>query len=126
NTAQTDRSTVISDRLQADVGASGLGRLVITSPTLTSVKVAEDVPGSPFGLKLAAISSSLTGATVTGPTGTPSFVSVDLGATNPNDGDTVSFAFNLPDGTTDSIELTASIATPPQVGSFAMRADSTV
>src|SRR5436305_4339448 len=84
-TTQAGLKTVISERLQADVGTSGLGRLVITSPTLTSMKVAEDVPGSPFGLKVAAISSSLTGATVTGPTGTPSFVSVDLGATNPND-----------------------------------------
>src|SRR5712671_2995326 len=123
-TTQAGLKTVISERLQADVGTSGLGRLVITSPTPTSVKVAEDVPGSPFGLKLAAISSSLTGATVTGPTGTPSFVSVDLGASN--DGDTVSFKFNLPDGTTDSIQLTASSATPPPAGSFAIGVNSTV
>src|SRR6266852_9628971 len=73
-TTQAGLKTVISERRQADVGTSGLGRLIITSPTLTSVKVAEDVAGSPFGLKLTAISSSLTGATVTGPTGTPSFV----------------------------------------------------
>src|SRR5712671_2895033 len=125
-TTQAGLKTVISERLQADVGTSGLGRLVITSPTPTSVKVAEDVPGSPFGLKLAAISSSLTGATVTGPTGTPSFVSVDLGASNPNDGDTVSFKFNLPDGTTDSIQLAASSATPPPPGSFAIGVNSTV
>jgi flagellin-like hook-associated protein FlgL len=125
-TTQAGLKTVISERRQADVGTSGLGRLVITSPTLTSVKVAEDVAGSPFGLKLSAISSSLTGATVTGPTATPSAVSVDLGATNPNDGDRVSFAFKLPDGTTDSIQLTASSATPPPAGSFAIGANSTV
>jgi hypothetical protein len=88
--------------------------------------VAEDVAGSPFGLKLNAISSSLTGSTVTGPTGSPPAVSVDLGATNPNNGDTVSFAFNLPDGTTESIKLTASSATPQPVGSFAIGATSTV
>src|SRR6267378_7598332 len=81
---QAGLKTVISERRQADVGTSGLGRLVITSPTLTSVKVAEDVAGSPFGLKLSAISSSLTGATVTGPAGSPAAISVDLGATNPN------------------------------------------
>ncbi len=125
-TTQAGLKTVISERRQADVGTSGLGRLVITSPTLTSVQVAEDVAGSPFGLKLKAISSSLTGATVTGPAGTPAAVSVNLGATNPNDGDKVSFAFNLPDGTTDSIELTASSATPPPAGSFAIGANSTV
>ena len=62
--------------------------------------MAEDVAGSPFGLKLNAVSSSLTGATVTGPSGSPAAVSVDLGATNPNPGDQVSFTFNLPDGTT--------------------------
>jgi flagellar hook-associated protein 3 FlgL len=123
---QAGLKTVISERRQADIGTSGLGRLVITSPTPTSVKVAEDVAGSPFGLKLTAISSSLAGATVSGPAGTPSFVSVDLGATNPNDGDTVSFAFNLPDGTTDSIELTASSATAPPAGSFAIGVNSTV
>ncbi len=116
---------MISERQQAD-GTTGLGRLVITSPTATSVQVAEDVAGSPFGLKLSAISSSLTGATVTGPAGSPAAVSIDLGATNPNNGDKVSLAFTLPDGTTESIQLTASSATPPPVGSFAIGATSTV
>jgi flagellar hook-associated protein 3 FlgL len=125
-TTQAGLKQVISERQQADLGASGLGRLVISSPTATSVRVAEDVAGSPFGLKLNAISSSLTGSTVTGPTGSPPAVSVDLGATNPNNGDTVSFQFNLPDGTTESIKLTASSATPQPVGSFAIGATSTV
>jgi flagellin-like hook-associated protein FlgL len=124
-TTQAGLKTVISERRQADLGASGLGRVVISSPTTTSVQVAEDVAGSPFGLKLNAISSSLTGATVTGPTGTPPAVSVDLGATNPNNGDKVSFAFKLPDGTTESIQLTASSATPAPVGSFAIGATPT-
>ena len=124
-TTQAGLKQVISERQQAD-GTTGLGRLVITSPTATSVQVAEDVAGSPFGLKLSAISSSLTGATVTGPAGSPAAVSIDLGATNPNNGDKVSFAFTLPDGTTESIQLTASSATPPPVGSFAIGATSTV
>ena len=124
-TTQAGLKQVIAERQQADLGASGLGRLVITSPTPTSVQVAEDVAGSPFGLKLNAISSSLTGSTVTGPAGSPAAVSVDLGATNPNNGDTVSFEFNLPDGTTQSIQLTASSATPPPAGSFAIGATST-
>jgi flagellar hook-associated protein 3 FlgL len=124
-TTQAGLKQVISERQQAD-GTTGLGRLVIASPTATSVQVAEDVAGSPFGLKLSAISSSLTGATVTGPAGSPAAVSIDLGATNPNNGDKVSFAFTLPDGTTESIQLTASSATPPPVGSFAIGANSTV
>ena len=124
-TTQAGLKQVISERQQAD-GTTGLGRLVITSPTATSVQVAEDFAGSPFGMKLSAVSSSLTGATVTGPTGTPSAVSVDLGATNPNNGDKVSFAFKLPDGTTESIQLTASSATPAPTGSFAIGATPTL
>ena len=113
---------LIAERNQADLGVGGMGRLVISSPTPTSVSVAEDVAGSPFGLKLNAITSSLTGATVTGPTGSPPAVSVNLGATNPNNGDQITYTFNLPDGTTEAIQLTASTATPPPTGSFAIGA----
>jgi flagellar hook-associated protein 3 FlgL len=121
---QAGLKQVIAERAQAD-GTTGLGRLVITSPTPTSVSVAEDVAGSPFGLKLSAVTSSLTGATVTGPAGSPAAVSIALGATNPNPGDQVSFTFNLPDGTTESIQLTASSTTPPPAGSFAIGATPT-
>ncbi|UTD28455.1 flagellar protein [Bradyrhizobium sp. WD16] len=113
---------LIAERNQADLGATGLGRLVISSPTATSVSVAEDVAGSPFGLKLSGITSSLTGATVSGPSGSPPVVSVALGATNPNNGDQVTFSFKLPDGTTEKVQLTASSATPPPAGSFAIGA----
>jgi len=116
---------LIAERNQADLGANGLGRLVVSSPSATSVSVAEDVAGSPFGFKLNAITSSLTGATVTGPSGSPAAVSVDLGPTNPGNGDQVTFTFNLPDGTTEAIQLTASTATPPPSGSFAIGANST-
>jgi flagellar hook-associated protein 3 FlgL len=124
-TTQAGLKQVISEREQADVGTSGLGRLVISSPTPTSVSVGEDVAGSPFGLKLNSVSSSLTGATVTGPAGSPPSVSIALGASNPNPGDQVSFTFNLPDGTTESIQLTASSTTPPPTGSFAIGATPT-
>jgi flagellar hook-associated protein 3 FlgL len=113
---------VIAERQQADLGTNGLGRLVLSSPTTSSVKVGEDVAGSPFGLKLNSVSSSLTNATVTGPSGSPPAVSVDLTAGNPNSGDQISFAFKLPDGTTESIQLTASSATPLPTGSFAIGA----
>jgi flagellar hook-associated protein 3 FlgL len=121
---QAGLKQVIAERAQAD-GTTGLGRLVITPPSAaspTTVSVAEDVAGSPFGLKLSSVSSSLTGATVTGPSGSPAGVSISLGATNPNPGDQVSLTFNLPDGTTASVQLTASSATPPPTGSFAIGA----
>jgi flagellar hook-associated protein 3 FlgL len=128
NGPQAGLKQVIAERAQAD-GTTGLGRLVLTPPSATStpptpttVSLAEDVPGSPFGLKLSSVTSSLTGATVTGPSGSPNGVSVTLGtntpATNPNPGDQINFTFNLPDGTTASVQLTASSANPPPAGSF--------
>jgi flagellar hook-associated protein 3 FlgL len=120
NGTQVGLKQVIAERAQAD-GTTGLGRLVITAPTVaspTTVSVAEDVAGSPFGLKLSSVSSSLTGATATGPSGSPAAVSISLGATNPKPGDQVSLTFNLPDGTTASVQLTATTTNPPPAGSF--------
>jgi flagellar hook-associated protein 3 FlgL len=117
---------LIAERQQADLGTGGLGRLVVSAPTATSVQVAEDVAGSPFGLKLGSVTSSLTNATVNGPSGSPPAVAVDLTAGNPNSGDQISFAFNLPDGTTESIQLTASSAVPTPAGSFAIGATPTL
>ena len=114
---QAGLKTLISERAQAD-GTTGTGRLTITQPTTTSVSVAEDAAGSPFGLKLSTVTSTLTGATVTGPSGSPAAISVALGATNPNPGDKISFTFNQPDGTTTSVQLTASTSSPPPSGSF--------
>jgi flagellin-like hook-associated protein FlgL len=122
--AQAGLKQLIAERAQAD-GTTGLGRLLITQPSPTSVSVAEDVAGSPFGFKLSSVSSTLTGATATGPSGSPAAISIALGATNPNPGDQVSLTFNLPDGTTDSVQLTASNATPLPTGSFAIGATPT-
>jgi flagellar hook-associated protein 3 FlgL len=125
NGAQAGLKQLILERKQADVGTSGLGRVVLTAPSVTSVQIAEDASPSEFGLKLNAITSTLTGATITQPTGTPAAMSVDLGATNPAEGESVKFTFNLPDGTTEDITLTASTATPVPANSFAIGANST-
>jgi flagellar hook-associated protein 3 FlgL len=125
NGAQAGLKQLILERKQADVGTSGLGRVVLTAPSVTSVQIAEDASPSEFGLKLNAITSTLTGATITQPTGTPAAMSVDLGATNPAEGESVKFTFNLPDGTTEDITLTASTATPLPANSFAIGANST-
>src|SRR6185437_8753339 len=50
------------------------------------------------------VASSLTGATATGPTGSPPTITVNLGS-NPNPGDTISFALTLPDGSSQTISL---------------------
>jgi flagellar hook-associated protein 3 FlgL len=123
NGTQAGLKQLIAERAQAD-GTTGLGRLTISSPTTsgttTSFSVAEGAAGSPFGLKLGSVTSTLTGATVSGPSGSPAAVSFSFGSTNPNPGDQVTMNFNLPDGTTTSVTLTASSATPPPTGSFAI------
>ncbi|TQF29995.1 flagellar protein [Bradyrhizobium sp. UNPA324] len=125
-TTQAGFKTVMAERQAADLGANGMGRLVQTQPTPSSIQVSEDVAGSPFGLKIKAVSSTLTGATVTGPSGSPVSFSVDLNGINPNNGDKLSIQFTLPDGTTEQIELTASSATPTPLGSFAIDASTPV
>src|ERR1700744_2468035 len=72
---QAGLKQLIAERAQAD-GTTGLGRLTISTPTtsgggVTSFAVAEDAAGSPFGMKLGSVTSTLTGATVTGPSGSP-------------------------------------------------------
>ncbi|MDP1881317.1 MAG: flagellar protein, partial [Bradyrhizobium sp.] len=69
---------------------------------------------------------TLTGATLTQPAGVPMAATVDLGAVNPNNGEKVKFNFNLPDGTMESIELTAltTTTTPPAAGTFQIGVDT--
>ena len=114
---------VISERKQADLGASGLGRLVVSTPTATSVDVAEDAV-SPFGFKLASVTSGLTNAVVAGPAGSPPALSVDLTGGNPNEGDTLTLRFTLPDGTSQNLTLTATTNSPPGVNEFTIGANA--
>jgi flagellar hook-associated protein 3 FlgL len=114
NGAQAGLAQVVAQRQQADQGADGLGRLSI-AVTGATLSVSQD--GSPFGFQLAAVNSSLTGATVSGPAGSPPSVSVDLAA-NPNDGDSIQFQLTLPDGSSQTISLQATTASPPGSGQF--------
>ena len=78
-----------------------------------------------FGFKLDAITTTLTGATLTPPAGVPpQTMSIDLGAVNPNAGENVKFTFTLPDGSTETITLTATASTTPAAGEFTIGADT--
>jgi len=123
NGTQAGLTQVIAERLQADQGANGLGRLVIPAASGSTVSVSEDVAGSPFGFKLASVNSSLTGATVTGPSGSPASISVNLGS-NPNAGDTIQFNLTLPDGSSQTITLQATTASPPGTDQFTIGANA--
>jgi flagellar hook-associated protein 3 FlgL len=121
--ARAGLKQVIAERNQADLGSTGLGRLAVSAPTVTSVAVAEDAAGSPFGLKLAGVNSTLGNATVSGPTGVPPAVSVALTGL-PNDGDSLQLRFTLPDGTSESINLTATSSANPGPGQFTIGASA--
>jgi flagellin-like hook-associated protein FlgL len=112
NGGQAGLKQVISERNQADLGASGLGRVTVTSPTATSVSVAEDASPSIYGMKLSNVASTLTGATVTN---VPATVNL---AANPADGDTFNFTFLQPDGSSKTVQLTATTTVPAPTGSF--------
>jgi len=115
---------LINERRQADQGVGNMGHLTVSSPPATTTVTSLSEDGSSFGLKLGAVTSSLTGATVSQPTGAPPAVTVDLGAVNPNDGDKIAFNFSLPDGTSETISLTATTTNPPPAGSFLIGADT--
>jgi flagellar hook-associated protein 3 FlgL len=86
---QAGLKQLVNERRQADQGVSNMGHLAVSSPPLTTTVTSLAEDGSSFGLKLGSVSSSLTGATVTQPTGAPPAVTVDLGTVNPNNGDKV-------------------------------------
>ena len=114
NGAQAGLKQVIAERAQADIGTSGLGRLLIPAAAGTTVSISDDVATSPFGFKLAGITSNLTGATVSG---SPPSMSVTLGA-NPSNGDTIQFSLALPDGSSQTVTLQATTASPPGANQF--------
>lgn len=109
---------VASERRQADVG-DGHGRLTLTSAAGTAT-IAEDGT-HPFGFKLDTVSSTLSNATVTGPTGTPPAASVAFSG-QPTANETIAYTFKLPDGTSSVIKLTAGTANDATLGTFAIGA----
>ena len=100
----------------------GLASAIALPTAGTRVSVSEDIAGSVFGLKLVGASSTLTGANVIGPSGTPPAITADL-STNVNDGDKITYTFKLPDGTTQDLTLTATTASPPPTDHFTIGAN---
>jgi len=118
NGAQAGLTQLVSERQQADLGTSGLGRLSVGGSGAT-VTLSQD--GTPFGFQLASVNSTLGGATVTGPSGSPPTVSVGLGS-NPVAGQSIGFNLTLPDGSSQTITLQATTDSPPATGQFTIGA----
>jgi flagellar hook-associated protein 3 FlgL len=120
NGAQAGLTQVISERTQADLGTGNMGRLTVGGSG-SNVTLSQD--GSPFGFQLASVNSTLTGATVSGPTGSPPTISVGLGS-NPNSGDQIEFNLTLPDGSSQTISLQATSDSPPGANQFTVGASA--
>ncbi len=120
NGTQAGLKQIIDERRQADVG-NGLGRLVLPAAVGSAVTLSEDNATSPFGLKLAGVSSTLTNTTVTGPSGSPQQIGVNFTA-NPAAGGTFTVTFTLPDGTTENVTLTATNSSTPGQNEFTVGA----
>src|SRR3954471_1670444 len=118
--ARAGLKQMIAERNQADLGATGLGRLQVPAAAGSQVSISEETPPTVFGMKLATV-SSLNGATVTGPTGSPAGITVNF-TSNPNPGNAITFGLTLPDGTTQQLTLTATTNSPPRPGEFTIGA----
>jgi flagellar hook-associated protein 3 FlgL len=121
--AQAGLTQIIADRAQAD-GVGALGRLNIPAvgSGSSTVTVSQDAGNSTFGFQLIGVTSSLTGATASGPSGSPSSISIDLGS-NPNPGESISFNLTLPDGSSQTVTLQATTASPPGTDQFTIGAN---
>lgn len=106
---------LISERLQADQGADGHGRLALSTSGST-VTLGED-GDHPFGMKLSVVTSTLKNATVTGPSGTPATLDVAF-ADQPEVGDRLTVTFTLPDGSTTKFDVEAGRSNDTSTGTF--------
>jgi flagellin-like hook-associated protein FlgL len=115
---------LISERRQADLGASGLGRLVVSSPAADTVRLAEEAAGLPFGFQIAGANADSAGVTVTGPAAAPATVDIAFSAQLPAPGEKIRVLLDLPDGSQEWLELKATDSTPPGTGEFTIGADA--
>jgi len=95
---------VKNERLLADVGTSGLGR-VTHGVVGTQVTISED-GAHPFGFKIGALASSTGNVTLTQATGAPPSAIIDV-SSQPLHNEVISLTLNLPDGSTKEISLQA-------------------
>ena len=118
---------ILGERLAADQGPDGLGRLSLPAVVAGSgaVHLAEDGT-HPFGYKLSTVSTNAAPAVaVTQPTGTPPDLSVTFSA-EPTPGQHVIIGLTLPDGSETQITLTATTDAVPGDGQFQIDADPDV
>ena len=102
---------LIAERKAADLGSNGLGRLTLT-PAAAGVTVSEEAPGLPFGFKISGAAADGSGIVASFTAGPPASAGLAL-AGQPADGDKVRLVLTLPDGTQQTVELTARTTVSP-------------
>lgn len=122
--AQAGFKQVASERQLADLGADLKGRVTLSQPSVTEVRLAEDGT-HPFGFKLTGVNNALGGVTASGPTGSPSQIDLAVTANTAVDGETISIALTLPDGSQRDLLLTARTGAPEHAGEFQIGATAT-
>jgi flagellar hook-associated protein 3 FlgL len=116
NGSRAGLKQLINERNQADLGVDGRGRLTIGAGGPNIVQI--DEQATTFGFKLGSITTTVAGATTSGPAGSPASMNIDFSAAAPNPGDTVTVRLNLPDGTSENLTLTATTDSPPGANEF--------
>ena len=120
---------IVAERNQADLGIVGAiapaidppstGRLVLAGAGQPTT-LTEDSATSPFGFKFSAANpptSTSANITVSGPSGSPAGVSVNLTG-QPVVGDKITITLTLPDSTTTTLTLTASSSVTTNAAGF--------
>ena len=121
NIAITAGNTSDTIAVGGNVAPTLFGLTASSATPSTDAGLAEETPATVFGFKLADISTTSPGVVVTGPTGTPATIAAQFHA-QPNANDQVKLSFDLPDGSSESITLTATTASPPGINQFTIGA----
>jgi flagellar hook-associated protein 3 FlgL len=112
---------VIAERLTADLGTAGRGRLETSTAGTTVSLVRQSPVSAEFGFKIADSETSTAAVTLT-ESGSPiGQVDIDFNA-QPAAGSTVTLDLTNPDGTNSRVTLTATLSSPPGVGQFTVGA----
>ncbi|RUT33142.1 hypothetical protein EMQ25_08450 [Arsenicitalea aurantiaca] len=106
---------IAQQRLAADTGVAGQGRLSV-STTGTEVTLAEEA--TVFGIKISGATASNASISTPAASGDPQSQSIAFGG-QPFPGDTVTFALQMPDGSSHTLKLTA-VSGPAGAGEFSI------
>ena len=114
---------VTDERLSADLGANGLGRLgTVIDPATPSVVTLSEGAVTDFGFDIAGVDNDLSGVNATFSGGEPARLDVDFTA-QPAIGENIRLFVDLPDGTQEIVTLTAG-AQSGGLGAFALGSTS--